>query len=153
MWIALIPIYHKPDNDNEWNRIERCRNFYLHLCRLKNSYWTPGSGIPRNIAKTFFRLLLLPFSTYYLRTKANLYMTKFDNIPTKNVVKPGLEYTNWKTYPRDLFAEYRELEFEGRKFPVIAHYDEYLSITYGDYMTPPPESERVPKHGFSAYWK
>ena len=153
VWIALTPIYHKPDNDNDWNRIEKYRNFYLHLCRLKNSYWTPDSGIFKNIAKAFFRLLLFPFSTYYLRTKANLFMTKYDNIPTKNVVKPRLEYYKWRTYPRDLFFDYRELEFEGRKFPVISHYDKYLSITYGDYMTPPPESERVPKHGYTAYWK
>ena len=80
-------------------------------------------------------------------------MTKYDNIPTKNVVKPKLEYYRWRTYPIDIFDSYTELKFEGYKFPVLTKYHEYLTITYGDYMTPPPIEEQVPKHGFKAYWK
>lgn len=153
IWIALTPIYHKPDDENEWKRINRWRNYYLHLCRLKDSYWTPASGIPKNLIKALMRLVLKPVSIYYLRTRAQKLMTKYDDVPTKNVVKPRIEYYRWRTYPAYIFDGYTELEFEGYKFPVLAKYDEYLTITYGDYMTPPPEEERVPKHGFKAYWK
>ena len=37
-------------------------------------------------------------------------------------------------------------DFAGEKFYIIDRYDEYLTAVYGDYMTPPKESERVPQH-------
>ena len=45
-------------------------------------------------------------------------------------------------YKSKLFYEYTTVEFEGINVKAIRGYDEYLTITYGDYMTPPPESER-----------
>ena len=35
------------------------------------------------------------------------------------------------------------VEFEGHNVYTMANYDEYLTNLYGDYMTPPPESERT----------
>lgn len=56
-------------------------------------------------------------------------------------------------YPRQLFEDSALLEFEGHLFPVPAQYDAVLRIAYGDYMTPPPESERGGHLIERAYWK
>lgn len=45
------------------------------------------------------------------------------------------------------------VDFEGEKFYTMANYDEYLTNLYGDYMTPPPEAERVSRHEIDIYWK
>ena len=45
------------------------------------------------------------------------------------------------------------VDFEGEKFYTMANYDEYLTNLYGDYMTPPPENERVSRHIIDVYWK
>lgn len=45
-------------------------------------------------------------------------------------------------YPRTWFEETVLLPFEGRMFPVSAHFDEMLTAQYGDYMIPLPESQR-----------
>lgn len=53
----------------------------------------------------------------------------------------------------DFFDDLVEVDFEGRKFLATGHADAYLSQRYGDYMTPPPEDQRVPYHGGDYFWK
>ncbi len=45
-------------------------------------------------------------------------------------------------FPSGLFDELCEVEFEGHMFPAPKRWDEYLTIEYGDYMTPPPPEKR-----------
>lgn len=45
-----------------------------------------------------------------------------------------------------------ELEFEGKRFFAPRDWDTYLTSIFGDYMTPPPASERE-AHFCTAYWK
>ena len=45
------------------------------------------------------------------------------------------------------------VDFEGRKFYIMANYDEYLTNLYGDYMKLPPEEDRVSRHEINVYWK
>ena len=45
-------------------------------------------------------------------------------------------------FPSDLFDETCEVEFEGHLFPAPKQYDKYLTMAYGDYMTPPPPEKR-----------
>lgn len=45
-------------------------------------------------------------------------------------------------YPRRWLEETVLVEFEGKQFPISAHYDELLKTLYGDYMKLPDENER-----------
>lgn len=47
---------------------------------------------------------------------------------------------------KDIFLKYRNIKFENRTFRCIEDYEQYLSKLYGDYMTPPPEKDRIPAH-------
>ena len=38
--------------------------------------------------------------------------------------------------------EIKYVDFEFLKMPITANYDEHLRRKYGDYMTPPPMSDR-----------
>ncbi|MBR0342877.1 MAG: LicD family protein [Oscillospiraceae bacterium] len=49
-------------------------------------------------------------------------------------------------YPRKAFDKRLDVPFEGTSLPIPAGYDAYLRIAFGDYMTLPPENERVPSH-------
>ena len=48
--------------------------------------------------------------------------------------------------PSNLMDEYISLKFEDGYYMCMAQYDTLLRLFFGDYMTPPPESERVPLH-------
>lgn len=54
---------------------------------------------------------------------------------------------------KNVFDEVVNVPFEGINVSIMKDYDRYLSLRYGDYMQLPPEQERVPHHGFTAYWK
>ena len=50
-------------------------------------------------------------------------------------------------FPREWMSRRCELEFEGHRFFAPEDYDGYLQYQFGkDYMQPPPEKKRVPKH-------
>ena len=53
-----------------------------------------------------------------------------------------------RDYPKDWFFDAVRLDFEDVKMPNPAKYDEYLTMAFGDYMTLPPENERIFHHDF-----
>ena len=55
---------------------------------------------------------------------------------------------------RDVFErtifETKLAEFEDSKYPIPVGYDKFLSVTYGDYMTPPSEAGKKVHHDYTA---
>lgn len=45
-------------------------------------------------------------------------------------------------FDRTLFSDTTDVSFEGYVFPAPKDWDRYLTLTYGDYMTPPPPEKR-----------
>ena len=54
---------------------------------------------------------------------------------------------------RELYETFADYEFEGHTFRGVKDYDRYLTLMYGDYMTPPPEGERASTHMAKFYYK
>lgn len=54
---------------------------------------------------------------------------------------------------KSVFEDLIEASFENLSVFIMRDYDQYLSLKYGDYMTFPPEEQRVGHHHFKAYWK
>lgn len=55
--------------------------------------------------------------------------------------------------PKEVFNEYKQIQFENRTYMSVEDYNAYLTSTFGNYMTLPPEEKRVRRHNFIAYWK
>ena len=74
----------------------------------------------------------------------------YRNIPFDTAKYAGImcgAYRAKEIMEQDIFAETVALPFENRSFQAFKEYDRYLTHLYGDYMTPPPESEQHPAHG------
>ena len=52
-----------------------------------------------------------------------------------------------RTYPATIMNSIIEHSFEDTKAFIVADYDMCLKTQFGDYMTPPKESDRKPRHG------
>ena len=59
---------------------------------------------------------------------------------------------NRDVFEKDLF-EPVDMEFEGEMYKVPRGYDKFLTMIYGDYMTPPPENDRKTHHTYTAIKK
>ena len=57
------------------------------------------------------------------------------------------------TMPTEIFEQYAEINFENRTYMAVKDYHQYLTLTFGDYMTPPPVEKQIAEHGFVPYWK
>lgn len=54
--------------------------------------------------------------------------------------------------PKEVFLDCRDIKFEDRQYKAVKDFHQYLSLTFGDYMTLPPVSKRQ-GHLFTPYWK
>ena len=98
-------------------------------------------------------LLLGIFRSKKIRRKlwqsAERHMTKYDYDSADFVCELTTGPTFMKRdYPKDWFFDAVWLDFEDAKMPNPAKYDEYLTMAFGDYMTLPPENERIFHHDF-----
>ncbi len=60
---------------------------------------------------------------------------------------------NMQMFPREWFGDGVVVTFCDTEYLVPKEYDKFLTQCFGDYMTPPPVSERVSHHTYIAYKK
>lgn len=153
IWISVFPIDSFPDNDSEWEKMKKKIGIYMKMAYTKECYWSDEVPLKRNLVRFLAKMMLSPISFNFIGKRLESFLKHYDKQSTK---RKGLLACLWDDYwvcDAKAFDGYDEAMFEGHYFPVIKGYDTYLTCQYGDYMTLPPEEERVPRHHFVAYWK
>ncbi len=139
--------------DDEKTRKREARRNQILIDETMLSHWPSVSGfwrIPVRILSFFPYVVLKIFGVRRRAVeKLNRNAQKFPFGESRDS-----DCTNFganRVYvPTEWYCSYEETEFEGYRFMVISHWDEWLKIRYGDYMTPPPEGGRE-THSLKAY--
>ena len=99
------------------------------------------------ISRALLAFFPTPKARYKVWRLAEKRMTRFKADESNSLT----ELCSWyqymlNEYDKEIFSQVVYLPFGNAEIPVPKGYDEYLRQAFGDYMTLPPESERVPKH-------
>lgn len=115
------------------------QNDYFKICKsmIAKDYMSATNEKPQVKQKI---INIIPRSIR--RSICNHYEKKLMISPkiTEKSTEVWLDLNN--VYSSKIYRDYVMVDFEDSMFKAIKSYDEYLTKTYGDYMTPPPESER-----------
>ena len=146
VWIDIFPIDGIP-NEKLYKENDRAQKLYAVVTADPSKGTSPMRKIAKRILKPVY-------------SRKDIYdiAKRLDDAAAANPIVEGepLGEVIWGYGVQEImpyeFLDAIEVEFEGGRFKAPRIYDTYLTSLFGDYMTPPPENERV-SHGFFAYWK
>lgn len=144
IWVALTPVDNVPNDEAEREKMLKKIKRWIKYCRQKKGVVSYNNRFQRMLFK------FIPVT--WLNRRLMKIITAYNDCPTMQMLKLNIRYEPF-LMPSFFFDSYTELEFEGQKFMALCHYNEYLKLMYGDYMTPPPPEQRVVKHNYRAFYK
>lgn len=145
LWLDILPIDGLPDDMGElegvYSQADRYRAMVAFCMAHPHEGKTGMKRLLKPILVPFARLVgLLPWASKRLESLA--IQREYGSTPWVGAVTWGL-YGPGERYPKTGWDEMTELEFEGKEFPAIGCWDEYLHGIYGDYMQLPPVEKRA----------
>ena len=149
IWIDIFPRDNIPSSE-----------FYDEIMGYKKKFFGSFDKLSYYKIRSFSSFIKTLIALICLKIQRNRIIEKwFDlcestaNLETKYSFDIAARRSAKSFVPSECFKDTVEVEFEGKKYLAPKGYDQYLTILYGDYMTPPPEEERSkPCHNFRA-WK
>lgn len=153
VFIDVFPLDYVPDDAEERRRLFKKKYLLYKIRRCKLSKSNPlrvKGRLPLRSRIGYLCYKYWPMSVGQLERKIRRLIVR--EKPTGwvcNMTESGPRTD--ASYPSSTIASAVEIAFEGKTYLTMAGYKEYLSRTYGDYMTLPPPEQRVTHH-FQAYW-
>jgi lipopolysaccharide cholinephosphotransferase len=142
--IEISPYSYTPDSKLGCfiQSVEACKYAIFRTQRIPNS----GGAIQRALVKCLLRLNRTQERRFRIWKKAEKYILTRSDKNCSHVRVFGQFHTLRERYPKNIFEKASWVRFEDTEMPVPCGYKEYLTLLYGDYMTPPPVSEQIPVH-------
>ena len=150
--IDIFPLDDTPDGDKNWKSYMRGLKIRFFIRSNKARKLSKERSILNNIGIALLSLLLFPFSRHQLMLWADKYVKKNNGKGYHRVFENGYGPGLKNPFPKSFIEDIIEWEFEDRKYFGFRNAHEFLRLSYGDYMTLPPENQRK-HHSEVAYWK
>ncbi len=137
VWVDIFPLVGVKEDARWLQRTNRIIRFFDVILkkRMENLPWRERSAASRLV-----RLIPLPVVRVAVSAAYGLLLKDYDRYGK------CCELTGARTitaqFDSSLFADTVDVQFEGFVFPAPKEWDRLLTMTYGDYMTPPPPEKR-----------
>lgn len=144
VYVDIFPVDYVTDDEAERRKIFRRKKllYKIRRCKISN-----GNYLKSPLA--YYCYKLLPVSVKMLdRMIERLVVRREPTDTVANMTEAGPSAACCLP-AKDIEAAV-DIEFEGKMYKTMIGYEDYLSRTYGDYMTLPPVEKRV-THSFEAY--
>ena len=145
VYVDVFPVDYVPEDMKQREKVFRRKRLLYKIRRSKLSQQNPYKS-----ALAYWCYRLLPVTVNQLnRWIENLIVRKGPTQMVCNMTEAGPGLTH--CFPAACMDSVTDIAFEDRIYKTMVGYKKYLECTYGDYMTLPPEDQRVTHH-FKAYW-
>lgn len=153
LYVDIFPIDGLPGNKLlrtiHLKRIELLR----HLLCIKNMPTSKKRNILKQAATRTLKLLVMGISINGITNRMNK-LAQIYKYSESSYAGNLLWCTNKvKSFPRSYYDNYTTITFEGHKYQSISEYNDWLTYTYGNYMSLPPVEQRISNHSFKAFSK
>jgi lipopolysaccharide cholinephosphotransferase len=147
VWVDVFPLDKVPNNKAIRDKKIACGRKLVLLARANAN--SSVDGLKKRLVRRLVRVLPKSVSVVMTRNAYQWLVVHADD-----GVEEGYEWHSMSTlenidamsFPEDMCGSYTKIQFCDYNFEVFSGYEEMLSRIYGDYMSLPPESERVCKH-------
>lgn len=145
LYVDIYPIDNLPDDDSAYYKQYKAYQKLVKLYARRQCPYVSDSGrsiqlAVKKVAKFLGSFVLKIIPQKYLIKKIDLIATKYNECDT--VRKGNLNYPKPVNVFYNLFP-LKDGQFEGHAIKLPGEWDRHLKSRYGDYMTFPPEEERI----------
>lgn len=146
VYLDVFPIDFIPDDETKRKRLFRIKYLLYKIRKCKLAHENPYAS---KFAYFFYRYL--PVTVCQLNKIIRfLIISKKKTNRVCNMSEAGPRYD--RSYSASSIAHSVDIEFEGKIYKTMIGYKEYLTNSYGDYMSLPPVEQREIHH-FKAFWR
>lgn len=154
VFIDVFALDNRPDNESDNARLTKKVRFWRNVLAIKMN---PGSDKRKGVKKYLHYCLnhILYINMNLVSRKINSLAQTYSNKKTSRygVLSNNSDSDMLQEFPQKWFSETVLLEFESMRFYCPKCYHEILTYIYGDYMTLPPEQNRICPHSYETWWK
>ena len=151
--IDVFPMDDVPEDGGAFLVWNTKRKVLVYSWMIKGMKFDPQRSFWKTIVMLCEKALLFPFNLRQIASIIDKYIQRPNGKGYRKVFESCDSLRARISQDKADFDFFIDIEFEGKCFKSMAGYDDYLRSIYGDYMTLPPENERVTHHSFSAFWK
>jgi len=151
VFIDVFPLDAWPDGDRR-SRIHRLRMAWRHgLAAVATATPNPNRSYRKALGMTILGPLVRNVMSHRRLARGIERAARAPKMDTASMVGVTV-FSRLQRVERDAYGNTSEVQFEGRRYPAPSDVHRVLECHYGDYMTLPPEEERIQGWHGIAVW-